>query len=359
MAQLRKLTVRGFKSIRELEDFELRSLNVLIGENGAGKSNLLSLFHMMAAIAQQQLQLYVQEHDGPDALLFGARKKTPQIEVELRFADNGYRATLRPAGERLAFAMEQFVRLGGFGETVVAQGIGHSESLTLGTRFEALHLLRASMASWRVYHFRHTSTEASVRQAQPVRDNLGLKADAGNLAPFLRFLRERHLREHERIVEIVHRVAPFFGDFVYRTDPGERVELEWFQAHDPDTPMSPRQLSDGTLRFICLATLLLQPAHLQPDPILIDEPELGLHPDAIALLAGLLRRAAEQRQLVVSTQSVELVNELSPEDVVVVSLQDGASWFERLEPDQLQHWLEDYALGELWKAHVVGDRPHR
>lgn len=154
-------------------------------------------------------------------------------------------------------------------------------------------------------------------------------------------------------------VAPFFGDFVYRREPGERVDLEWFQAGDPDTPMSPRQLSDGTLRFICLATLLLQPVQLQPDPILIDEPELGLHPFALVLLGELLRQAAEQRQLIVSTQSVDLVNELSPEDIVVVSLKKGASTFERFDAEQLQDWLADYTLGELWKMNVIGGRPSR
>jgi len=118
-------------------------------------------------------------------------------------------------------------------------------------------------------------------------------------------------------------------------------------------------LSDGTLRFICLATLLLQPAHLQPDTILIDEPELGLHPYALAVLAALLRQTSDARQLIVSTQSVELVNELAPEDVVVVSRKDGASVFERLDPERLQEWLEDYALGELWKMNVLGGRPTR
>src|SRR5204863_9862065 len=121
----------------------------------------------------------------------------------------------------------------------------------------------------------------------------------------------------------------------------------------------PRQLSDGTLRFIALATLLLQPTHLQPETILIDEPELGLHPYALALLAGLLRQASDARQLIVATQSVELLNELQAEDVVVMGRKDGASTFERLEADVLKAWLEDYSIGELWKMNVLGGRPAR
>ena len=152
-------------------------------------------------------------------------------------------------------------------------------------------------------------------------------------------------------------VAPFFGDFVYRRDPGERIELEWFQADDPDTPRSPRQLSDGTLRFICLATLLLQPLQLRPSTILLDEPELGLHPYALTVLAGLLRQASGSNQLVVSTQSAELLSELQPEDIIVVDRKEGASTFERLDPERLKEWLADYALGELWKMNVLGGRP--
>ena len=160
-------------------------------------------------------------------------------------------------------------------------------------------------------------------------------------------------------MDAVRLAAPFFGDLVYRKDPGERVELEWFEADDVDTPRGPRQLSDGTIRFLCLATLLLQPTSLQPDTILIDEPELGLHPYAIGVLAGLLRQASERRQLIVATQSVELVNELRPEDVVVVERRDGASVFERPEAERLREWLVDCTLGELWKMSVIGGRPTR
>ncbi len=154
-------------------------------------------------------------------------------------------------------------------------------------------------------------------------------------------------------------VAPFFHDFVDRKEPDERIELEWFQVDDPDTPLSPRQLSDGTLRFICLATLLLQPRELQPATIVIDEPELGLHPFALVVLASLLQQASDRKQIIASTQSVDLVNQLAPEDVIVTETHHGASVFHRLDASSLEDWLRDYSLGELWKMNVVGGRPSR
>ena len=137
------------------------------------------------------------------------------------------------------------------------------------------------------------------------------------------------------------------------------MEIEWFHADDLDTVLGPRQLSDGTLRFICHATLLLQPVELQPELILVDEPELGLHPFALTLLAEMLQHASDSRQIIVSTQSADLVSELDPEDVVVVDRKEGASTFSRLNRDDLKEWLEDYALGDLWKMNIFGGRPKR
>lgn len=358
MAQLKRLTIKGYKSIRALEGFELDGLNVLIGANGAGKSNFVSLFHMLAELVEHRLQLFVQGHDGPDALLHRGRRYTPEMQAEFYFARNGYRFALRASGEKLVFAREETWFEGDLTQSTHSLGSGHTEARlpeVQGDTF-APYVLPA-LASWRVYHFHDTSENASVRHAQPVRDNLRLKPDAANLAPFLRALREQHPEYYARIVQTIRLVAPFFGDFVYRENPGERLVLEWTAKTDPDTPYGPRQLSDGTLRFIALATLLLQPIPLQPDTIIIDEPELGLHPYALNVLADLFKRASENRQLIIATQSVELVNTLEPEQVVVVNQQAGASTFARLSPEELTDWLKDYALGELWKMNILGGRP--
>lgn len=357
MTHLARLSVRGFKSIAALEDFKLERLNVLIGANGAGKSNFIDLFHMLAEMLDGRLQLYVKSQDGPDALLFGGRKRTRQLAVELSFGSYAYGFTLTPAGEQLVFQAESTYSDDPRRTTFMQLGSGHVEAKLPSSKATADAL--AAMRSWRVFHFDDTSASAAVRHAQPVRDNLKLKPDASNLAPFLRMLRERHPSHYGSIVSAIRMVAPFFGDFVHRTDIGERLELEWREVHDPDTPRGPRQLSDGTLRFICLTTLLLQPPQLQPDAIIIDEPELGLHPYALAVLGSLLRQASEYKQIIVSTQSVELVNQFEPRDVVVTERHENGSVLRRPDGDQLKEWLEEYSLGDLWKMNVVGGRPTR
>ncbi len=242
-----------------------------------------------------------------------------------------------------------------------------TSSVTLGTGQDESKLktapdgyspyVRQSVSNWRVYHFHDTSERARVKQKQPTNDNLRLKPDAANLAAYLRLLREQHAGEYERIVATIRLAAPFFDDFVHREGDPETIELEWTQRGNPDTPFKAHMLSDGTLRFICLATLLLQPVRLIPDTLLIDEPELGLHPYAITVLADIFKQVAEQRQLIVSTQSVELVNELAPEDVIVVDQEEGASVFRRFTDEELSGWLEQYALDELWKRNVLGGGP--
>ncbi len=361
MAGLDRLTVRGFKSIRALEDFEPKDLNVLIGPNGAGKSNFISLFHMLAHMVEERLQFFVATQDGPGTLLFGGRKQTERIDVNLKFGRNAYHFSLVPAGNNLTFDQELTLFFGDWGNSIHTLGSGHMES-NLKHAIEKKQdsfapYVRSAIATWRVYHFHDTSVTAPVRQKSAVRDNLLLKPDAGNLAAFLRRLRKLSPDNYRQIVETVRLAAPFFGDFVYREDESENIELEWFETNDPDTVRGPRQLSDGTLRFICLATLLLQPVHRQPDLILIDEPELGLHPYAVTLLAEMLQQASDSRQIIVATQSADLISKLELEDIVVVNRKDGASTFTRLNEEDLKDWLEDYELGDLWKMNILGGRP--
>jgi len=360
MSSVRSLTVTGYKSIRELRDFELNSLNVLIGANGAGKSNFINLFRLLNEMYEQQLQLYVQKQGGPDALLHFGRSTTERLHAEFYFDRNGYKFDLVPTSDnRLIFEREISKFLGVYYSTQpgASLGTGHAESQLKEATDKYSPYVRQSVSNWRVYHFHDTSDTAKVKQRHAANDNLRLKIDAANLAAYLRMLKNEHESEYRRIVETIRLVMPFFDDFVHRPGEPEYVELEWTQKGKPDTPFRAHMLSDGSLRFICLATLLLQPISLLPDTILIDEPELGLHPYAITVLADIFKQVAEDRQLIVSTQSVELVNELSPEDVVVVDQEDAASTFRRYTEEELSGWLEEYAMGEIWKRNILGGRP--
>ena len=360
MSSVRSLTVTGYKSIRKLESFPLRDLNVLIGANGAGKSNFIGLFRLLGEIVEERLQLYVQTQGGPDAMLHGGRGQTERLQAEFYFAKNGYKFDLVPTSDnRLVFENEQSWYSGEMrpGSYSASLGSGHEESKLKVATDSYSPYVRSSVTNWRVYHFHDTSERAKVKQKHAANDNLRLKPDAANLAAYLRMLKQDHEPEYLNIVETIRLVAPFFDDFVHRPGDVETVELEWLQKGNPDTPFKAHMLSDGTLRFICLATLLLQPSNKLPETVLIDEPELGLHPYAISVLADMFRQVAEKRQLIVSTQSVELLNELTPDDVIVVDQVDGASNFRRYTQDELAGWLEQYSMGELWKRNVLGGRP--
>ena len=136
----------------------------------------------------------------------------------------------------------------------------------------------------------------------------------------------------------------------------DKIRLEWLHVGS-DAYFDASSLSDGSLRFIALATLLLQPESLRPPVVLLDEPELGLHPFAITLLASMLKHAAVDSQIIVATQSPVLLDHFEPEDVLVAERVNRATKLSRLDDDKLHAWLEDYSLGQLWEKNEFGGRP--
>jgi len=358
MSKVNSLTISGYKSIKDLKNFKLRNLNVLIGANGAGKSNFIGLFRMLNEMYEQNLATYVQVQGGPDAILHFGRASTEKFHAEFYFDNNGYKFDLIPTNDnRLIFKNETswFAGMHFDSQPSATLGLGHEESKLKDAKDQYSPYVRKSVSNWRVYHFHDTSENAKVKQRHDKSDNLRLKNDAANLAAYLQRLKEEHNQAYERIVETIRLVLPFFGDFIHRKQ--SSIELEWYQKGKPDTPFKAHMLSGGSLRFICLATLLLQPVELLPDTVLIDEPELGLHPYAITILVDVFKQVSETKQLIISTQSVELINELMPEDVIVVDQEDEASTFKRLSSEELSDWLEDYSIGDLWKQNVLGGRP--
>lgn len=357
--QLSQLVLRGYKSIAEC-DVELGRLNVLIGANGAGKSNFIGFFRLINRILENQLQASVGDAGGPDALLHFGRKKTEELRAEMYFGNNGYRFTLKPTQDnRFMFAREA-LWWNQHGDWRPHSGHFETYVEEQKNKTQIYEYVVPAMRRWRLYHVHDTSRSALVKQVHGINDNEYLRDDARNLAAFLYRLKNHHEAHYKRIVKAIQLVAPFFGDFYLRptVDNKEKIQLEWTEAGQ-DIPFTASALSDGTLRFICLATVLLQPEEFIPATILIDEPELGLHPFAIAVLGGLMKSAAGQHQLIVSTQSVELVNEFEADDLIVVDKQGGASTFKRLNGEELAEWLSEYSLGELWKKNLLGGRPTR
>jgi predicted ATPase len=356
---LNKIELRGFKSIREM-NLSLTQINTLIGANGAGKTNFISFFRLLGAVVDRRLQDFVARSGGANSLLYNGRKQTEQIYVKLEFGENLYEATLGVDNSDALYFVDETAyvwdRQRYDRPYEVGLGGGHRETRLFDTDNRVTRYVRDKIKSWRLYHFHDTSASAAVKQTGDIGNNAALSSDAGNLAAYLLLLRERYTANYRQIVDAVQLAAPFFDDFVLRPSPFDesKIRLEWRQK-GADAVFGPNDFSDGTLRFICLTTALLQPQ--PPATMLIDEPELGLHPYAITLLTGLIRSASRRMQVVVSTQSVPLVNQFAPDEVVVVDRYETQSTFHRLESDSMSLWLEDYGLGDLWEKNVIGGRP--
>ena len=360
---IKKLTIEGFKSIRELKDFELGQLNILIGANGAGKSNFVGFFRLLRELIEQRLQVALQTTEGgADACLYMGPKITRRFGAALHFDNNGYEFVLEPTPDnRLIFTEEAALLEQPWLTRREPLGSGHSEAeiknLKDGAQSLVCKYVYRAISSWVVYHFHDTSLSAGVRRQKPINDDGLLRPDAENLSAFLYRMRRRNPGDYNEIRNAVRLAAPFFDDFKLRPVPTNEdlIQLEWLQTNS-DYPFRAHQLSDGTLRFICLATALLQPE--RPATMLFDEPELGLHPYALALLADLFKKAAQSgTQLIVSTQSALLLNEFEPKDVIIVERHQSESTFRRLEADDLSEWLGEYSLGELWQKNILGGRP--
>ncbi len=215
-----------------------------------------------------------------------------------------------------------------------------------------------SIKSWKVYHFHDTGDNSPIKTTNNISDNSHFRPDASNLASYLYLLQQKYTKEYYNIVNVVRMVAPFFDNFILRPSPlnPTTIQLEW-KHKNSSSYFNIQSLSDGTLRFICLATLLLQPQTQLPSTILLDEPELGLHPYAISVLAGMLQSVTTKTQAIVSTQSVTLVNQLHAENLIVVDRDQEQSTFRRLTPEEMEHWVDDYGLGDLWEKNILGGRP--
>ena len=365
MSALDYITVDGFKSIGSIERLRLNQINVLIGANGSGKSNFIQTFSFLQAVRAGQLRDYVQRAGGADKILHFGSKVTDSLAIHVSFENevNQYRIALAatetgglyPKSERVYFWNRSYYQeplertvSGRDGEA----GISDPSGLRIG-RFVSHHLDR-----WRVYHFHDTGPGSPMKKAADVHDNRLLRPDGSNLPAFMYFLRQQHGSSFDLVRRTVRLVAPFLDDFVLEPMAlnENKIRLEW-RHKGSDAYFDVSSLSDGSLRFMALATLLLQPASLRPSVILLDEPELGLHPYAISMLASLVKQASVETQIIIATQSPLLLDNFQPEDVLVADRSGGGTQLTRLESTRLEAWLADYSLGQLWEKNELGGRP--
>jgi predicted ATPase len=364
MVRLTSIGVGGFKSIKDLQPLELRPVNVLVGANGAGKSNLISFFRLLNAIPAGKLQEFIGRSGGASTLLYYGSKETPGLWASLVFdgkiGRRVYYLSLRNTEtDSLIFADEQVDSrtTAHSPPTRRLLGSGHRESLL--TADDPPDLM-AHLTGIRVFHFEDTSETAAIRRRGNIEDNRGLHNDAGNLAAFLHALRQTQPEYYRRIVTTIQQIAPFFEDFdlgPMRLDPNS-ILLNW-KDRDSNHFFGPHQLSDGTLRTMALVALLAQPESDLPPVIVIDEPEIGLHPYALEMVASLVKSASVHSTVVLATQSVGLVNHFAPEDIVTVTREKAQSKFQRQNSETLAVWLEDYAIGEIWERNLIGGTPSR
>jgi len=363
MRKLEKLTIHNYKSIED-QSLDLGVLNVFIGGNGAGKSNLISIFRFLNAIITENLASYTAKKGGADSLLYFGRKYSASMGLFLEFGEkktsNSYRVKLQGTDEdeliiqsETAYYHERDKYPGPYEKTL---SHASKESKLKQINHICARQVMHDLESYRVYHFHDTSDTAAVKSTSDIDDNHFLRPQAENLAAFLYWLQEKESDYFANIEDVIRQIAPFFDGF--RLAPSRlnesRIKLEW-KEKGSDAYFNASALSDGTLRFICLATLLLQPN--LPTLVLLDEPELGLHPAAVVLLADLLSSASTRTQILVSTQSVTLVNQFQPSEVWTVDRKDRQSVFRHLDKVDMSAWLDDYALGDLWEKNLLGARP--
>ena len=339
---LHRIIIDGYKSIKHI-DLSLRPINIFIGSNGVGKTNFISFFRLVNNIYEQRLQNYTMQNRAESLLHYGL-KHTKLIKGSLQFTDNTYSFTLQPRDNGSMFLAEE------------SDGIYRIENEP-ESHIKDSETDGKDLGCFRIYHFHDTSTGSPLRSDADINDNRMLKADGGNLPAFLYLMQQKYPKTLKRIEMTVRSVMPYFERFDLQPLPfGDKINLVWNDVNSPDKYFSANDLSDGSIRFMALATLLMQP--VLPKVIIIDEPELGLHPVAIIKLSGLIKSAAARGcQIIVSTQSVNLISNFEAEDIITVDRHNGQSVFNRLDSKELEKWLNDYSLGDLWTMSIINGQP--
>lgn len=355
---LNKISIENYKSIKKVE-IDIKDINILIGSNGAGKSNFISFFKLLNSIIKQRLQNHIAEESGANNVFHHGLKNSEFINGEFDFKNGGHYNTysfkLRANKDGGVFFDEEIPIYKESSLENIASG--NSETNLFKNNRKVDEYLVDRLNEFRLYHFHDTGKTALVKQSFNIQDNEFLYEDARNLASFLFKLSKKEPKVLEKIEKTVKLIAPYFDKFILKPDikNEETIKLSW-QEKDSDMLFNASHLSDGTLRMICLITLFLQPN--PPKIILLDEPELGLHPFALTVLSDLIKGiSAKGTQVIISTQSVPLIENFTINDIIIVEKAGKESLFKRSDIEFLKEWVDDYTLGELWEMNLLVGRP--
>lgn len=365
--KLQEVTIRGYKSIAfdRPVTLTLGDVNILLGANGAGKSNIISFFRMLSYMMSKAFGKYVEMSGTSNAILHYGAKKTPIMSGKLHFkgykcADTYSFSLANAAPDRLIITEER-ITWQREGEKVPYENIlesNYKESALVESDNPVARSIYNMLSFCKVYQFHDTSAEGPLRQTCPVETANYLQSHGNNLPSFLLFLRDNHKESYNRIVDYVRDVVPQFQDFYL--EPANRfVSLMWMDNSATDYRFNAHQFSDGSIRFIALATLLLQPDETMPNVIILDEPELGLHPYAITQLSEMIKDASRHAQIIIATQNKDIVDHFDVDNISIIEMnKDSLSTsVMHLNEKEYRLWLEHYAISELWDKNIIGGRP--
>lgn len=365
--KLKKVIIKGYKSIdfQHPVELNLTDINILLGPNGAGKSNIISFFKMLGHMMSSSFGKYVEMEGTSNSILHFGAKRTPVIEGELTFINKAstvtYQFELSNANpDRLIISRKDLYWQN---KDIEAR---HKVNLALNFKESAIAECSDSVArsiyrlltSCKVYQFHDSSPQGPLRQPCQVLTCEYLQSNGDNLPSFLLFLKQHYTNAFYRIENYVREVIPQFNKFILEPV-GNTISLRWIDNSASDYVFNAYHLSDGSIRYIALAALLLQPPETMPNIIIIDEPELGLHPYAISQLSEMVKDASLHTQVILSTQSKDLVDFFDIENVFVIELdhKDEFTKVTKLDESRLHEWLKHYSLSELWDKNIIGGRP--
>lgn len=365
--RLKSIEIKGFKSIPFQSPLRLEfgDVNILLGANGAGKSNIVSFFKMLGYMMSSSLQRFIAEYGTNQKFLYYGAKKTPTMSASVRFEASSacyiYNFSLTNAvPDRLILTYEdvEFQKTGESRSFRQQLESNFNESALGSASQDSLKRIKELLGSCKVYQFSDSSKTSPMRQASTVDSAHYLQSEANNLASFLYYLKNNYEESFRRITEYVRDVVPQFRDFYLEPERGY-ISLKWVDDSLNDYVLSADQFSDGSIRFIALATLLLQPEETMPFVIIIDEPELGLHPYAIDQLNEMIKDASLHAQIIVATQSTAIIDGFPADDVTVIERdpETNGTSAKKLSQEDYKEWLEEYTLSELWNKNIIGGRP--